>query len=412
MRQIVALFLLLMMLQINETPLISGENWPEFRGPTGDGHADAAVLPRRIDADRVKWEIDVNGKGWSSPVIWQDQIWLTTATEDGREMSVLCVDLKTGKLLLNRVLVKNEEPAFCHPMNSYASPTPVVEEGRVYVHFGSYLTACLDTESYKVLWERRDLECDHHRGPASSPILHKNKLYVAYDGFDVQFVVAFDKHSGETVWRKDRKINYRTDNGDLKKAYGTASVIDVDGRDQLVYPSAIATIAYGAETGEGIWTVYHAGMNASARPIYADGYVYIINGMGAMVAVRPNGKGDVTDSHIGWSAERSVAKKSSALVINGKLYMNSDDGILTCRDTSTGEVSWQKRIKGKYAASPIYANGLVYCFGMAGEIVVFEPGSEFRQISESKLGDGFMASPAVAGNTLILRSRTKLYCIQ
>ncbi|MDA9779156.1 PQQ-binding-like beta-propeller repeat protein, partial [Rubripirellula sp.] len=224
--------------------LSAGEQWPGFRGPTGDGQAADANLPSEIAPGNVAWRVDIPGKGWSSPVIWGDQIWLTTATEDGSEMSVICRHLQDGRELFNRVLVRNEEPAFCHPMNSYASPTPVIEAGRVYVHFGAYLTACIDTNTFKLLWERRDLECDHHRGPASSPILFDGKLFVAYDGFDQQYVLALDKQTGETVWKRDREIDYGTDNGDLKKAYGTASVIHVDGKPLLIYPSAIATIAY------------------------------------------------------------------------------------------------------------------------------------------------------------------------
>ena len=389
----------------------AAENWPEFRGPTGDGQASESLLPSEITEESVAWKVPIHGKGWSSPVVWGDQIWLTTAKEDGTEMSVLCVRKTDGKVLLDRVLVKNDQPAFCHPMNSYASPTPVIEEGRVYVHFGSYLTACLDTRSFDVIWERRDFVCDHHRGPASSPILRDGKLFVAYDGFDVQYVVALDKATGKTVWKRDREIEYGTDNGDLKKAYGTASVIDVNQQSILVYPSAIATVAYDLDSGEPLWTVYHQGMNASARPIFRDGLVFISNGMGAMVAVSPEGAGDVTESHVAWSAERAVAKKSSALVIDGKLYMNSDDGIVTCRDSKSGEVFWQTRVDGKYAASPIYAGGKIYCFGMDGEITVFTPGDEFRPVSTTQLGDGYMASPAVVGNTLILRSRSTLYCI-
>ena len=388
------------------------EHWPQFRGPSGDGKAIEAKLPSEVTEKDVAWKVEIEGKGWSSPVVWGNQVWLTSATEDGTEMSVICVDQDSGDILFNRVLVENDQPAFCHPMNSYASPTPVIEEGRVYVHFGSYLTACLDTKTFETIWERRDLECDHHRGPASSPILFDGKLFVAYDGFDVQYVVAFDKVTGRTVWRRDRDIEYGTDNGDLKKAYGTASVIHVDKQPLVIYPSAIATIAYDPATGATVWKVYHGGMNASARPIYQDGLVFIINGMGAMVAVRPDGKGDVSATHIGWSAERAIAKKSSPLVIEGLLYMNSDDGIVTCRSAKTGDLVWQERIGGKYAASPIYADGRIYCFGMAGEVVVFRPGKEFDLVSKTKIGDGFMASPAVVNNSLILRSRTSLFCIR
>lgn len=391
--------------------MASADNWPEFRGPTGDGQAPHANLPVRIDDSVVRWKTAIHGKGWSSPVVWEDQIWLTTATEDGTKMSVICVDRGSGKIVHDKVLLENDSPAFCHAMNSYATPTPVIEAGRVYVHFGSYLTACLDTKSAEVIWQRKDLKCDHHRGPASSPILHGGKLFVAYDGFDVQYVVALDKKTGETVWKKTRDIKYGTDNGDNMKAYCTGQVIEVNGKEQLIYPSAVATIAYDPANGESIWRVYHEGMNASARPLYGEGLVFITNGMGSMVAVRPDGTGDVTGTHIAWSDRKGVAKKSSQLMIDGLLYMNSDDGVISCRKPDTGEILWQKRAGGDIAASPIDAGGRMYVFGTDGTILTIKPGREYELLAETKLGDGFMASPAVVGNELILRSKSHLYLI-
>ncbi|HBV65933.1 MAG TPA: quinonprotein alcohol dehydrogenase [Rhodopirellula sp.] len=388
------------------------ENWPEYRGPEGDGHAVGADLPDKVDESVVKWRTAIHGKGWSSPVVWGNQIWLTTATEDGAQMSVLCIDRTTGNVIHDRVLVENESPAFCHPMNSYATPTPVVEDGRVYVHFGTYLTACLDTATGKEIWSRRDLACDHHRGPASSPILHDGKLFVAYDGFDVQYVVAFDAEDGSTLWKKDRSIDYGTDNGDRMKAYCTAHVIEVDGKEQLIYPSAAATIAYNPQTGDELWTVYHAGMNASARPVFQDGLLFITNGSGAMVAVRPDGQGDVTGTHVQWSDRKGVAKKSSQLLVDGLFYMTSDDGILSCREPATGEMVWQKRVAKEFAASPIFADGKIYLFSTAGEVLTIRPGREYVLLSKSELGDGYMASPAVVGNDLILRSKSHLYLIR
>ncbi|MFK8111358.1 MAG: PQQ-binding-like beta-propeller repeat protein [Rubripirellula sp.] len=390
---------------------VAESNWPEFRGPTGDGHTDAD-LPAKIDEGVVRWKTPIHGKGWSSPVVWGDKIWLTTATEDGKQMSVICVDRRSGKLLHDKVLIENEEPAFCHAMNSYATPTPVVEEGRVYIHFGSYLTACLDTNTADVIWQRQDLECDHFRGPASSPILHNGKLYVAYDGFDVQYVVALDKTSGKTLWKRDREIDYGTDNGDRMKAYCTAEVIEVAGKEQLVYPSASATIVYDPENGKSLWTVYHDGMNASARPLFSQGLVFITNGSGGMVAVRADGKGDVTGSHIAWSDKRGVPKKSSPIIVDGLLYTNSDDGIISCREPATGDVIWQKRVGGEFAASPIFSGKHIYMFSIEGTILILKPGPEFDLVSESNLGDGFMASPAVVNNDLILRSKSHLYCIR
>jgi outer membrane protein assembly factor BamB len=390
---------------------VADSNWPEFRGPSGDGHAGESNPPVAIDQSAVRWQTSIHGKGWSSPVVWGNQVWLTTATEDGKQMSALCIDRRDGKIIHDIVVLENQEPAFCHPMNSYATPTPVVEKGRVYIHFGSYLTTCLDTSTAEVIWERRDLECDHHRGPASSPILYDGKLYIAYDGYDVQFVVALDKSNGETVWKQTREIDYGSDDGDRMKAYCTGHVIDVAGQKQLIYPSAVATIAYAPTTGEPLWTVYHEGMNASARPVYGSGLVFITNGMGSMVAVRPDGKGDVTGTHIAWSERKGVAKKSSQLLVDGLFYMISDDGVVSCREPSTGKIVWQKRAAGQYAASPIYAGGRIYLFSIEGNILTFEPGREFKSLAETKLGDGFMASPAVVDDEMILRSKSHLYCV-
>lgn len=393
------------------SPAAMAGNWPEFRGPSGDGQAPGSNPPISIDESVVRWKTPIHGKGWSSPVVWDDQIWLTTAAEDGTTMSVICVDRRDGSIVHDKVLIKNESPAFCHAMNSYATPTPIVESGRVYVHFGSYLTACLDSETAEVIWKRLDLHCDHHRGPASSPILHDGKLFVAYDGYDVQYVAALDKSNGQTVWLKNREIDYGTNDGDRKKAYCTGHVIEVNGQQQLVYPSAVATVAYDPANGETLWTAYHDGMNASARPLYGNGLLFITNGMGSMIAVRPDGKGDVTGTHIAWSGTKSVAKKSSQLLVDGLLYMTSDDGVVTARNPETGDLAWQKRVGGAYAASPICAGGRIYAFSIEGDVLTIQPGEKYQELAKTKLGDGFMASPAVVDDQLILRSKSHLYLI-
>lgn len=411
----VALFLLMTVLVAFASP--SGiradgpANWPEFRGPGGDGHAGDAKLPDAIDESVVQWKVPIHGRAWSSPVVWGQTVWMTTASEDGKDKSVVAVDLDTGKIVHDVVVLHQEEPAFCYPANSHASPTPVVEEGRLYVHFGSTLTACLDTKTCEVIWRRDDFECDHHRGAASSPILFDGKLFVAFDGFDVQYVVAIDAKTGQTLWKTDRNIDYGTDNGDRMKAYGTASVFRIAGRDQLVCPSASATIAYDVATGRPIWTVYHDGMNASARPLLGDDQIFITNGSGSMVAVKTGGTGDVTGSHIDWMERKSVPKKSSPLLVDGLLYTNSDDGVLSCREASTGRVLWSKRAGKEYAASPIYAGGKIYFFSVQGDIITVRPGPTLDMVAQTKLGDGFMASPAVVGDRMILRSKTELFCV-
>jgi outer membrane protein assembly factor BamB len=394
----------------------AGDNWPEFRGPLGNGHADATGLPVRwSETENIRWKTPIHDKGWSSPVIWGSQIWLTTATADGTQLFAVGIDRDTGKILHDIKVFDVEKPAFCHPFNSYASPTPVIEEGRVYVHFGSYGTACLDTASGRTLWSRRDLPCDHFRGPGSSPILYGNLLFIAFDGFDQQYVVALDKTTGRTVWKRDRDIDYGTTNGDLKKAYGTATVIKVDGTDQLVSPSAVATIAYDPATGQELWKVYHGGMNASARPLYGQGLLFISTGHpGAfrLFAMRPNGHGDITKSHVVWKLDRGVPLRPSLLLIEDLLYMVNETGVASCLEAQSGQRVWQQRLGKEYTASPMYADGRLYFFDQEGSGHVLQAGREAKVLANNRLDDGCMASPAVAGKALYVRTRTHLYRIE
>ena len=323
-------FLIVAFLVLTPSSMLVGQdsppsNWPGFRGAM-DGQAIGAQIPIEIDNQKfLKWKTPIHGKGWSSPVIWGDQVWITTATRDGKRMSAICVGLENGKVIHDLVMHKNAEPAFCHPTNSYASPTPAIEDGRVYLHFGSYGTTCMDTKTGKRLWQRKDFECDHFRGPASSPIIFENLLIVAFDGADKQYVVGLNKETGKTVWKTDREIDYGTDEGDWMKAYGTGSIFNVNDKALLVYPSASATIAYNPRDGKPVWTAYHGGMNASAKPVMtANGLVVLTNGMGKMCAVDPNGEGNITDSNIRWTFGDSVARKSSQLVIDQHIFMVSD----------------------------------------------------------------------------------------
>jgi outer membrane protein assembly factor BamB len=393
----------------------AGENWPQFRGPRGEGRSDAAGLPIRwSETENIVWKTPIHDKGWSSPVVWGDQVWLTTARADGKELYALCIDRNKGNAVHDLKVFEVEKPAFCHPFNSYASPTPAIEEGRVYVHFGSYGTACLDTATGKKLWERRDLPCDHFRGPGSSPILYGDLLIVHFDGFDVQYVVALEKKTGRTVWKKDRTIDYGVDDGDFKKAFATPAVIEMKGRPQLISPAAVATIAYDPRTGEELWKVYHGGMNVAAPPQHGDGKVFLCTGDGGLklLAVRPDGRGDVTKTHIEWKYNKNVPSRTAPLLLDDKLYVVSEGGILSCVMAKTGKGAWQARVGGPYSASPVYAAGRLYLFGEDGRSFVGEPGKEWKTLAVNQLDEGCMATPAVAGKALFLRTRTHLYRIE
>jgi outer membrane protein assembly factor BamB len=391
------------------------DNWPEFRGPGGLGHATSKGLPIHWgETENVRWKVFVRGKAWSSPVVWGDQVWVTTAPPDGKELFALAFDRHSGKVLHDVKVFDVAKPAFCIATNSYASCTPCIEEGRIYVHYGSAGTACLDTATGKTLWERRDLPCDHWRGPASSPILWRDRLFIHFDGHDLQYVVALDKETGRTLWRKDRSFDYGNLDGDLKKAYCTPSVIEVDGKLQLVSPAAFGTIAYDPMTGEEIWKVVHGGMNVAARPLYVNGRFILCTGDGGLrlLAVRSGGSGDVTASHIEWKTSNAVPNRSSPILVGESLYMVSQEGVVSRLDTKSGDTLSKQRLAGKFWASPLYAEGRLYFCNEEGVTYVVDIREGWKVLAENRLADGFMASPAVSGKSLFLRTKTHLYCIE
>ena len=395
----------------------SGESpsWPDYRGPMQDGRAPQAKLPLKwSEKDNVRWKTAIRGSGWSSPVIMDGTIWLTSATEDGREMFVIAVDAQTGDVVHDRRVFKVAEPEEKNRLNSYASPSATVEAGRVYVHFGSYGSACLDAKSGKTLWERRDIKCDHMEGPGSSPILVGDLLVLNMDGGDVQYVIALDKNTGETQWKSERSEDLGERVPDLRKAYSTPVVIEVGGAKRLVSSGAGATVAYDPISGRELWKVRHGGFSMSSRPVVVGDLILLNTGyMGArLVAARTAGEGDVTDSNVVWTYTRGVPHMSSPVLVDERLYMVSDGGIASCLDVSEGERIWQERIEGQHCASPLYGGGRIYFFDREGRSVVIAPGDEYRELAVNELDGGFMASPAVFGNALILRTHTHLYRIE
>jgi outer membrane protein assembly factor BamB len=390
-------------------------NWPQFRGPTGDGMTDGKGLPLTwSESEHVRWKTAIHDKGWSSPVIWGDQVWMTTALENGKQLFAICVDRESGKILHDIKLFDIAEPQFCIALNSYASCTPVIEEGRVYVHFGSPGTACLDTKTGKVLWQRQDLPCNHFRGPASSPILYGDLLIVAFDGYDYQYVACLDKHTGKTVWRTDRNIEYGTDNGDMKKAYSTAKVVEVDGKPQVISPSAGATIAYEPQTGDEIWRINHGGMNACNPPLVGHGLLFLNTASGGfkLFAMRLGGTGDLTNTAVEWKTAQGVPNRSSPVLVDDLLFMFSDAGVATCLEAKTSKLVWQKRLGGEVSSSPIYSEGKIYFSNQEGESFVVAAKREFELLATNQLDAGTMASPAVYGKAIYLRTKSHLYRIE
>ena len=399
--------------------------WPQFRGPGMQGVADVSDTPLEWSEEKnITWKTPIHGKAWSSPVILGNQVWVTTATEDGRKLSVLCIDKDSGKIIRDLKVFDVEKPQYCHPFNSYASSTPVIEPGRIYVTFGSPGTACLDTETGKVLWERRDFVCNHYRGPGSSPMVHGDLLFMNFDGSDFQYIVALDKKTGKTVWKTDRSIDYQDleadgktvqREGDMRKCFSTPRVWNVDGNPLVVSLGSKAFYAYQLDDGKEVWRIEYRGSHSgSATPVIGDGVLYYCTGLGneSLFAVKPCGKGVLSDEHIAWKVKQNVPGKPSPLLHDGRIYMTDDAGIASCVDAKTGNEIWKGRLDGNYSASPVFAGGKIYFCDEDGVTKVIAPGDQFKILAENELEDGFMASPAVADNALFLRTKKFLYRIQ
>jgi outer membrane protein assembly factor BamB len=412
-------------------PRLARADWPEFRGPHGDGHVSAPGVNRTLglplhwsEEENIKWKTEIPYRGWSTPAILHGQAWMTTATTDGHDFYVICVDTETGKLRVNEKLFHADSPEpLGNNVNSYATPSPAIEPGRVYIHFGSYGTACLETDSAKTLWKREDLRCRHYRGPASSPIIFENMLILTMDGVDVQYLIALNKKTGETVWKTDRSVAWNDENvpgqmardGDLRKAHSTPLIVQTDAGLQLLSAGAKAAYAYDPKTGREIWRVRYDAWSAASMPLCENGLAFIISGFGGkteLLAIRTNGQGDVTDSHVAWRYENMVSKTPSPILVEGLLYMVSDEGMLTCLEAATGKQLWRERIGGTFAASPILADGRLYFCNQQGKTLVVKPGRTFELLATNTLQTGLMASPAVDGRAIFLRTKTHLYRIE
>jgi outer membrane protein assembly factor BamB len=391
--------------------------WPQFRGPDGQGHASTASLPIEFgENNHVTWKTPLPGEGWSSPVGDVRQLWMTTAvTHDDNTVSLraLGVDAKSGKLLHDVEVFKLPSISL-NAKNSHASPTPVWESDRLYMHFGTYGSACLDTSTGNVLWRNTDLHLDHKEGPGSSPVIYDDLMIFNCDGMDVQFVVALDKNTGKVRWRKDR-TGELSPNPDFRKAYCTPLVISASGRDQLISPGAWQVISYDPRTGDELWKVrYEPGFSNVPRPLFEHGLLYICTGFSKtkLLAIKPEGTGDITDTAVVWTFPKQVPKNSSPLMVGERLYMVEDRGVATCVNALTGKEIWTHRIGGNFWSSPLYADGHIYLCSEDGEVYVLEPADEYKVLATNQLEGRLMASPAVLGSALFFRTDTALYRIE
>jgi len=346
------------------------------------------------------------------------QAWLTTATEDGRTLYALCVDVNTGAIVHDIEVFHPSEPQHINPNNTYATPSAVIEEGRVYVHYGTHGTACLNTKTGEVLWQRTDLNCDHIQGPVSSPILFEDLLIVHLEGGDVQFIAALNKNTGETVWRYDRprELYEGVEPAYLVKAYQTPVIAEVDGKPQMLSNGALLVTGHDPRTGKELWRVRYRDDSTISRIVSGLGLHFINTGGSPdapyLWAVRQGGTGDVTDTHVVWKMTENVPLKASPVLVGDLLYTISDKGVLLCIEGKTGEIVWSQRIRDDFGPSLLYADNRIYILSMKGKTTIIEPGRAFRQLAVNQLDGRFGASPVVVGKSLLLRSRTHLYRIQ
>lgn len=388
-----------------------------------NGHAEVETAPLEwSENSNVVWKKQVEGTGWSSPVVYGNQIWLTSATDDGEEFYTFCYDFESGELLDEKTIFTSSDPQRIHNTNSYATPTPCIEDGFVYVHYGSFGTACIDTRNFEVVWKRDDMPCEHMQGPASSPILHKDMLIVHLEGTEDPYVVALDKKTGETIWKSVRPAKiYDPLEPVYRKSYQTPIVIEADGRELLISNAAFMCFAHDVNTGEVVWTIEYGYDSTVSQPLYWNGLVFVNSGwifhdnkpsFTRQFAVDPTGKGDVTETHVKWMYEDEVPQIPTPVIVDGKMYMVHDRGMVTCLDALTGEPIWKEKLPGNFNASPIYAAGNIYFFNVKGDCTIIQPGDSFQKVAENSIGETVKALPVFVRDQMILRTQKNLYMIK
>ena len=411
-------------------------DWLQWRGPMGQGIADQSKVPIEwSETKNIAWRAQLPGRGWSSPLIVGNQVWVTAAHETiaSEEQSkerlkantgsqplivlselrihAICIDKETGEIIKDIEVLRKKDPQWIHKTNSYASPTPIIEDGRMYIQKGSYGSACLDLKSGKVMWQNQDLWVMHENGPGGSPLIWNDLLIFHMDGSDNQFIVAIDKNTGKVVW-KTKRSGKMHDNPQLKKAYGTPVIVSLQGRDVVVSPAANWLYGYDPVTGDELWKLEYGSLGFSIvpKPVIGNGMIYI-----GTSYMRPQMLGiDVSkpQPEIVWSCKRSVPAISSPLLIGEELYFVSDSGgMVTCLDAKTGVERWRERIGGNHGSSPTFVGGRILFHSKEGETVALKPGREFKILARNKLDGEHHASAAISDNSIFLRTEKALYKI-
>ena len=346
-------------------------------------------------------------------MVWGDQIWVSTASHNGKLLGAIGLDRATGAILHDVTVFEPSSPEEIHADNTYASPTPVIREGRLYLDFGTYGAACVDTSTGSIVWTNTSLDIDHQGGPGSSPVLFGDTLIVHRDGADQQYVAALDVEHGRVRWKRERSAAYRPD-PITHRAFATPLLYKHEGRTLLISPAADQCHAYDAATGDELWHLRYVGFSNVPCPVAHGDHVYLCTGFfeSRLVSVRLGGSGDVTETHVEWDYKSQIPEVSSPILVEGRIYFVSSKGVLTCVSAATGERIYVHRLGGNFSASPLSAGGRLYFCNREGGTKVVTLGDEPEVIATNKLDDAIYASPLAVDGALYIRTETHLYRIE
>ncbi|MCA9270435.1 MAG: PQQ-binding-like beta-propeller repeat protein, partial [Planctomycetales bacterium] len=376
--------------------LVSAAEWPQWRGPDGQGHIAGSGYPLTwSETENVVWKTEIPGRGHSSPVVDGNQVWITSAidapiSEEKRQaklkantgnqpltlvgelsLRAVCVDRATGKLIHDIEVTTDDDPDWTHQINTFASPSPVLEDGRLYCCFGAHGSGCVDTQTGKVVWTNKELKIQHENGPGSSPVIWGDLYIVHCDGSDKQYVAALNKRTGQLAWKTPRS-GAMNENPQLRKAYGTPLVARLGGRDQLLSPGADWLYSYDPATGEELWKLNYEtlGFSIVPRPVVHGDMIYMSTSF-----MRPHILGIRVDAaggapKVAWRYDKAGPQIPSPILVGDALYFVNDKGVATCLDAKTGELHWEARLGGNFAASPSLADGRLYFHNRDGKTFV------------------------------------------
>ena len=403
-------------------PATPTTDWPQFLGPRGSARAaPTSDIPLRWnDRLNILWRTRLPGRGWSSPVVAGDSIWLTSSENSDRSLRLLQLDRLSGDLRANHLVLEVRDPGKIHPKNTHATPTPVVASGAVYVHFGTHGTARVGLDG-QIAWTTR-LPYYHHHGPAASPVVVGDLLIVSCDGFtrpfyarlrrsgvtSAQFVVALDLRTGQPRWRKPRVQG--------RHSYSTPLVLDAPDRPQVISAGGDRVVSYDPASGDELWWIRYTGYSVVPCPVAGppgSGLIYVCTGFDdpRLLAIRTDGSGDVTATHVAWQHVKAIPRNPTPLLVDDALYLVNDAGIASCLDARSGALRWRRRLGGQFSASPLLVSGHVLALNETGTAHVLIPGSRYRRLALNRLKGRTLATPAVTGDRLLIRTDRELVCV-